>query len=229
VIFVNYLDHIVNVIYQFGKLTLPDRFPMRQHIVKNQKTIEGVSIMPSAGRLMRLLHVDSSLLEHNSVSRKLSAVLIEKWRQSEPAIAVTYRDLAADPIAHLTRDVLQGETNKAPPTDEVQRDQALTEALIEEFLAADIIVIGAPMYNFSISSQLKAWIDRIVKAGRTFRYTATGPIGLAAGKRVVVVSSRGGVYTTPERRSWDFQENYLHLVFGFLGITDVVVFMSYGL
>jgi FMN-dependent NADH-azoreductase len=185
--------------------------------------------MPSAGRPPRLLHVDSSLLKHDSVSRKLSAALVEKWRQSEPAIAVTYRDLAADPIAHLTRDVRQNENDTATATDEMRRDRALTEALIEEFLAADIVVIGAPMYNFSISSQLKAWIDRIVKAGRTFRYTATGPIGMAGGKRVVVVSSRGGLYTTPERRGWDFQENYLHLIFGFLGIMNVAVIRAEGL
>jgi FMN-dependent NADH-azoreductase len=185
--------------------------------------------MPSPGRPTRLLHVDSSVLESNSVSKNISAALVEKWRRSDPAVVVTYRDLAIDPIAHLTYNALQSGAGDVASGDKAGRDRELTDALIDEFLAADVIVIGAPMYNFSISSQLKAWIDRIVKAGRTFRYTAAGSIGLAGGKRVVIVSSRGGVYTTPERTSWDFQENYLRLVFGFLGIGDVSVIRAEGL
>jgi FMN-dependent NADH-azoreductase len=185
--------------------------------------------MPSTPRANRLLlHIDSSMLESNSVSRNLTAALVEKW-QSDPAVTVAYRDLAADPVAHLTRNALQSEAAEFASGDEARRDRELTEALIEEFLAANVIVIGAPMYNFSISSQLKAWIDRVVKAGRTFRYTSSGPIGLAGGKRVVIVSSRGGVYTSPERSGWDFQENYLRLVFGFLGITDISIIRAEGL
>jgi FMN-dependent NADH-azoreductase len=175
----------------------------------------------------RLLHVDSSLNADNSVSRKLSAALVERWRQVDPSVAVTYRDLAAKPIAHLSRSALS--TDAAKLSDDARRDSRLTDELIDEFLAADCIIVGAPMYNFSISSQLKAWIDRIVKAGRTFRYTADGPVGLAGGKRVVIVSARGGVYSTPNRSAWDFQEGYLRLVFGFIGITDISVVRAEGL
>lgn len=186
--------------------------------------------MTSSARATRLLHVDSSLNASNSVSRKLSAALVEQWRRVDPAIAVTYRDLAANPIAHLSLSAVQTNTIDALNLDgDTQRDSKLTDDLIDEFLAADCIVVGAPMYNFSISSQLKAWIDRIVKAGRTFRYTAAGPVGLASGKRVVIVSARGGVYSTPNRSAWDFQEGYLRLVFGFIGITDISVVRAEGL
>lgn len=178
----------------------------------------------------RLLHVDSSLNADNSVSRKLSAAVVEQWRQVEPAIAVTYRDLAANPIAHLSTTALQaGNIDAAKLSSDAQRDSKLTDELIDEFLRADCVVVGAPMYNFSISSQLKAWIDRIVKAGRTFRYTAAGPEGLASGKRVVIVSARGGIYSTPNRSAWDFQEGYLRLVFGFIGIADISVVRAEGL
>jgi FMN-dependent NADH-azoreductase len=114
-------------------------------------------------------------------------------------------------------------------SDHQRQERGVTEALIEEFLAADAIVIGAPMYNFAISTQLRAWIDRIVQAGRTFRYTDAGPVGLAGGKRVVIVSSRGGVYTTPEQQAMDFQEAYLKLIFNFVGIADISVVRADGL
>lgn len=186
--------------------------------------------MTAARRPTQLLHVDSSVLHDNSVSRGLCAALVERWRRADPGLVVTYRDLAANPIAHLSPSDLQtGNVDAVKLSDDARRDSKLTDELIDEFLAADCIVVGAPMYNFSISSQLKAWIDRVVKAGRTFRYTAGGPMGLAGGKRVVIVSSRGGIYTTPERRGWDFQENYLRLIFGFVGITDVSVVRAEGL
>jgi FMN-dependent NADH-azoreductase len=105
----------------------------------------------------------------------------------------------------------------------------LTDALVEELLAADAIVIGAPMYNFSIPTQLKAWIDRIAQAGRTFRYTEKGPVGLASGKKVVIASSRGGRYAgTALENALDHQEAYLRAVLGFLGITDVTVVRAEG-
>ncbi len=186
--------------------------------------------MTARTRANRILHLDSSLNTDNSVTRKLSAALVEQWRQADPGIAVTYRDLAADPIAHLSPSALQtSNIDAARPSDDADNDSKLTDELIREFLAADCIVIGAPMYNFSISSQLKAWIDRIVKAGRTFRYTDAGPVGLAAGKRVVIVSARGGIYTTPDRSAWDFQEGYLRLVFAFVGVTDISVIRAEGL
>jgi len=162
---------------------------------------------------MQLLHLDSSALGVDSVSRQLSAAVVDAWRRANPSLAVTYRDLAADSIAHFSGEILQAQRlNTDHLTGYQRRERTLTETLIDEFLAADAVVIGAPMYNFSIASQLKAWIDRIVRAGRTFQYTDAGPVGLAFGKRVVVVSSRGGVYSTPERRALDFQESYLRLV-----------------
>jgi FMN-dependent NADH-azoreductase len=114
----------------------------------------------------------------------------------------------------------------APETDwtALQRsERAVTETLIAEFLAADVVVIAAPMYNFSIPSQLKSWIDRIAAAGRTFKYTDGGPVGLAGGKKVLIASSRGGVYSSEQGRTMDFQEDYLRTVFGFLGISDIEI------
>lgn len=159
---------------------------------------------------MHLLHLDTSALGANSVTRELSAAIVARWRDAEPGLAVTYRDLDADPLPHLTGDALSGKDAAAAA--------AGTQAL-EQFLAADAIVIGAPMYNFGIPSTLKAWIDRIAVAGRTFRYTDAGPQGLAGGKRVVVASARGSALG--DASPADFQEAYLRQVFGFLGIGDL--------
>jgi len=107
---------------------------------------------------------------------------------------------------------------------------AVTEALVSQFLAADVVVVGAPLYNFSIPSQLKAWIDRIAQAGRTFTYSDKGPKGLAVGKTVIVASTRGGVYSTTDGgRAMEHQESYLQMVFGFLGTTDVRFVRAEGL
>ena len=159
---------------------------------------------------MHLLHLDTSALGANSVTRELSAAIVARWRDVEPGLAVTYRDLDADPLPHLTGDALSGKDAAAAA--------AGTQAL-EQFLAADALVIGAPMYNFGIPSTLKAWIDRIAVAGRTFRYTEAGPQGLAGGKRVVVASARGSALG--DASPADFQEAYLRQVFGFLGIDDL--------
>ncbi len=173
---------------------------------------------------MKLLHIDSSVLGGNSVSRQLTQQITTEWRAGHPGTSVDYLDLAADAPSHLSVDSLgfrlgpQGETL----TDVQKRENALSEALVTQFLAADVIVVGAPMYNFAIPTQLKAWIDRIAQAGRTFTYTEKGPVGLAKGKTVIVASSRGGVYSTSEGgRAMEHQESYLQTVFGFFGITDV--------
>src|SRR5260221_618923 len=142
---------------------------------------------------MRLLHVDSSILGGNSVSRGLSAEIVAAETRRRPGALVTYRDLAAAPLDHLSgvhlaaRQAGQGSQPAA-----LETDLENGEAALEEFLAADVIVIGAPMYNFAIPSQLKAWIDRLAVAGRTFRYGPNGVEGLAGGKRVIIASSRGG-------------------------------------
>jgi FMN-dependent NADH-azoreductase len=159
---------------------------------------------------MKLLHLDASPLGQHSVSRALTAAVVAQISRETPNTQVTYRDLAAQALPHWT-----------PVVDAESEAAKLGETVMGEFLAADVIVIGAPMYNFSIPSQLKAWIDRIAVAGKTFRYTESGPQGLANGKRVVVVSSRGGVYSTGPAAALDFQENYLRSVLGFLGITDI--------
>jgi FMN-dependent NADH-azoreductase len=159
---------------------------------------------------MKLLHLDASPLGQHSVSRALTAAVVAQINRETPNTQVTYRDLAAQALPHWT-----------PVVDAESEAAKLGETVMGEFLAADVIVIGAPMYNFSIPSQLKAWIDRIAVAGKTFRYTESGPQGLANGKRVVVVSSRGGVYSTGPAAALDFQENYLRSVLGFLGITDI--------
>ncbi len=160
---------------------------------------------------MKLLHIDSSALGGYSVSRQLSADIVAELRRHALGLDVTYRDLAAQPLPHWT-----------PVADASDPAAVLGSQMLEEFLAAETIVIGAPMYNFGISSQLKAWIDRILVAGKTFRYTASGPAGLAGGKRVIVASSRGGFYGQDTAgAAMDFQEPYLRAALGFIGITDV--------
>ncbi|SMC22047.1 FMN-dependent NADH-azoreductase [Andreprevotia lacus DSM 23236] len=171
---------------------------------------------------MKLLHIDSSVLADNSVSRQLTARITAEWQKSQPGIEVEYLDLATSAPSHLSLDSLGFRLGAEAATDIQRAENALSEALVSQFLEADVLVIGAPMYNFSVPSQLKAWIDRIAQAGRTFKYTETGPVGLAGGKTVIVASTRGGVYSTTEAmRALDHQESYLKTVLGFLGVTDV--------
>jgi FMN-dependent NADH-azoreductase len=178
---------------------------------------------------MRVLHVDASISGVNSVSRQLSAAIVKRLREANPALEVTYHDLGAEPLGHLTGAHLAAGQGVTPEEPALQRDLARGQTALEDFLAADIVVVGAPMYNFSISSQLKAWIDRVAVAGKTFRYTAKGPEGLAGGKRVIVASSRGGFYGPQmPTASLDHQESYLRGVFGFFGITDVTFIRAEG-
>lgn len=180
---------------------------------------------------MKILHVDSSFLGSQSVSRELTAAAVAQLRRHHPGATVVHRDLAAAPPAHLDGATLAAmrATDPAGLSSADQAAAASAEALLQEFLAADVVVVGAPMYNFSVPTQLKAWIDRIAQAGRTFKYTAEGPVGLAGGKRVVILSSRGGAYAgTPFEAALDHQEAYLRAVFGFLGITDLTVIRAEG-
>jgi len=158
---------------------------------------------------MKLLHLDSSALGDHSVTRELSAAVVAQWQARHPGLQVEYRDLDREPLPHLTGQSLA----KADAAEAEAAEQAL-----QQFLAADVVVIGAPMYNFSVPSTLKAWIDRVAVAGRTFRYTENGPEGLAGGKRIVIASGRGGIHTDAPT---DFQEPYLRQVFAFLGVNDV--------
>jgi FMN-dependent NADH-azoreductase len=171
---------------------------------------------------MKLLHVDSSILAGGSVSRALSADVVASVTAHHPGVQVTHLDLAATPIGHLTGAHLAAAQGASPETAELRADIATGAAALEAFLAADIIVVGAPMYNFGIPSQLKAWVDRLAIVGKTFRYTATGPEGLAGGKKVIVASSRGGFYgPDAPAHMLDHQETYLRAIFGFFGITDI--------
>jgi FMN-dependent NADH-azoreductase len=148
---------------------------------------------------MKLLHVDSSILGAYSTSRLLTAETVAAWKAAHPDTTVEYLDLAVDAPGHFTADALAIKTGpQAEPTEAQQRENALSEKLVSQFLAADVVVIGAPMYNFSIPTQLKAWIDRLAQVGRTFKYTEKGPVGLAGGKTVIVASSRGGIYSTSD-------------------------------
>lgn len=169
---------------------------------------------------MKLLHIDSSVLGPHSVSRQVSSAIVDRLRRQNPDLEIAYRDLSSTPLAHLSGSHLAAAQGGAPSA-EVREDLAAGQAVLEEFLAADIVVLGAPMYNFTIPSQLKAWIDRILVAGKTFKYGAQGPEGLAGNKRMIVAISRGGFYGagTPAAVG-EHLETYLRWVFGFIGITN---------
>ena len=171
---------------------------------------------------MQLLHIDSAITGEQSVSRELTKRIVAAWTASHPNTMVQYLDVAAQAPAHFTADAMGFRTGQEAATDVQRAENAVSEALVSQFLAADVIVIGAPLYNFTIPSQLKAWVDRIAQIGRTFKYTDKGPVGLAGGKTVIVASSRGGMYSTSEGgQAMEHQESYLKVVFGFFGITDV--------
>ena len=173
---------------------------------------------------MHLLHIDSSVLGDASITRQLTASTVEAWRAAHPGTQVQYLDLAAEAPAHFGADALGFKLGIADAslTEAQKRENVVTERYLQQFLASDVIVIGAPMYNFAIPTQLKAWIDRLAVPGRAFRYTAKGPEGLAGGKTLIVVSGRGGVYSGSEQgRAAEHQESYLQTVFGFFGVTDV--------
>ncbi|WEZ83736.1 FMN-dependent NADH-azoreductase [Rhizobium sp. 32-5/1] len=180
---------------------------------------------------MNVLHIDSGILGDHSVSRRLTASIVARLKaQTEPA-SVTYRDLVAAPLAHLSGAHLMA-ASAGPEGIEASLASELDagRTALEEFLAADVVVIGAPMYNFAVPTQLKTWIDRILVAGTTFRYTETGVEGLAKGKKVIVASTRGGHYSGASPvAAMDHQEAYLTTVLGFIGITDVEFIRAEGL
>jgi FMN-dependent NADH-azoreductase len=176
---------------------------------------------------MNLLHVDASVLGDHSVSRQVSAAAVARLRSADASLKVTYRDLAAQPISHLSGPQLAAAQGADVPA-EVKQELATAQAALDEFLAADVVVIGAPMYNFTLPSQLKAWIDRILVAGKTFRYTAAGPEGLAGGKRVIIALSRGGYYSEANAAA-EHLETYLRFVFGFIGVTDLEFIAADGI
>lgn len=165
---------------------------------------------------MNVLHLDSGIFVEGSVSRQLSADVVAKLKQ-DSSVSVTHRDLVVSPIPHLQAEELLAE------------DKPLINELVAELKAADVIVVGAPMYNFTIPTQLKAWLDRVLQAGVTFQYTENGPQGLLEGKKAIIASGRGGVYSVGDAAALDHQEAYLKTALGFIGITDVEIVRAEGL
>lgn len=180
---------------------------------------------------MNLLLVTSSLFGAASQSRQIAAEFVTAWQGSHPGTTVVERDLNAASIPHLSQDTLAALGTPAGKRTAAQQVAAsLADTLIEEVEAADTIVLAVPMYNFTIPSTLKAWIDHVARAGRTFRYGAAGPEGLLKGKKVFIVTGRGGAYSGESpARAMDFQEPYLRAMLGFLGLMDVTFIHIEGL
>lgn len=168
---------------------------------------------------MKLLAIDSSILTKASISRQLTHSFINQWQRIYPETEVVYRDLHAQAINHLSQKILAGE---------IREETELSTQLISEFLSAEVLVIGAPMYNFTVPSQLKAWIDRIVVAGKTFKYVDGKVQGLATGKQAYILSSRGGFYNDESMISFDHQETYLTSILNFIGINDITFIRAEG-
>ncbi len=180
---------------------------------------------------MKLLHIDSSVLGDNSVSRSLTAGIVAQQKALHTGLEVTYLDLAQQPLQHLSPAHIGAMFGHPPADTAVQADIASGAAHLDALMAADIIVIGAPMYNFSLPTQLKAWIDRMLVAGKSFKYSETGvPVGLLApGKKVFIASSRGGVHSAGSPTAFlDHQETLLKAALGFIGLTDVTIIRAEG-
>ncbi|MBO0369984.1 FMN-dependent NADH-azoreductase [Pseudomonas putida] len=177
---------------------------------------------------MKLLHIDSSILGDNSASRQLSREVVQAWQAADASIEVVYRDLAADAISHFSAATLLAAGTAEEARDAAQAFEAkLSQETLAEFLAADAVVIGAPMYNFSVPTQLKAWIDRVAVAGKTFRYTEAGPEGLCGNKKVILVSTAGGLHAGQATGAG--HEDFLKVFLGFIGVTDLEIVRAHGL
>jgi FMN-dependent NADH-azoreductase len=190
-----------------------------------------IHLNPEITMTRQLLHIDSSISGGRSVSRSLSASVVARLTHADPDLQVTYRDLAAEPVPHLSGAYLAAaQSGQAEFGPTMQADLTIGRAVLAEFLAADIVVLGLGFYNFGIPSQLKAWVDRLAVAGKTFQYTDKGPVGLVGSKRVIIAIARGGFYGpgTPTA-SYEHAETYLRGVFGFFGIPEVEVVVAEGL
>ena len=177
--------------------------------------------------MANVLVIESSARQQGSVSRQLTAQFIAKWSAANPADQIKVRDLAVDQVPHLDANLLGGwMTPVEQQSDAEQAALALSNLLTDELLAADVLVLAAPMYNFAIPSTLKAWLDHVLRAGVTFKYTETGPKGLLSGKRAFVLTARGGIYAGSAQ---DHQEPYLRQALAFVGIPDVSFIHAEGL
>jgi FMN-dependent NADH-azoreductase len=179
--------------------------------------------------MANVLYINSSVRNSGSLSRQLSAEFIAKWQAANPSDSIVERDLAANPVPHLTEQMMGAFFT---PAEQRNAEQAhivkVSDTLVDELFAADVIVIGAPMYNFSVPSSLKAWIDHVARAGRTFQYTANGPEGLLKGKKVYVFTASGGVYSEGGAVAFDHLTTFLRSVLGFIGLTDVQFIRAEG-
>lgn len=174
--------------------------------------------------MSNILVLNSSVSGEASVSRLLVADAVTELTQRDPSAKVVFRDLAANPVPHLTPETVAGVRSQATtPAEQLAR--ALSDELIAELRAADTIVIGAPMYNFSIPTTLRSWFDHVLRAGETFSYSEAGPKGLLSGKKVIVVEARGGLYSEGPAQATDFQEPYLRQLLGFIGLADDLTFI----
>lgn len=179
---------------------------------------------------LNILHIDSSILGENSASRILSSRIADHLRERALETVTRYRDLEAHPLSHLHGSHLAARGRLDDCELSLKEHLLVADTVLQEFFEADVIVIGAPMYNFTVPTQLKAWIDRVLIAGKTFRYTEAGPVGLAGGKRVIVALTRGGVYDNASGlSSADHQEPFLRTVFTFIGIQTIEVIRAEGL
>tara|TARA_R110001599_G_scaffold353676_1_gene595249 strand:+ start:314906 stop:315520 length:615 start_codon:yes stop_codon:yes gene_type:complete len=180
--------------------------------------------------MTKILHINSSVRNNGSISRKVTEEFLSKWKAKEADVVIAERDLAAHPLPHLTEQTLGAFFTPAENRSAEQKQiAALSELLVQELFDADVIVIGAPMYNFSITSGLKAWVDHVARAGVTFKYGENGPVGLLTGKKVYIFTTSGGVYSQGPAAVMDFTGTYLRAVLGFIGLTDIEVIYSEGL
>ena len=179
--------------------------------------------------MTQVLVLRSSAMGAASVSNRLIDGFIADLLIADPTVAVCQRDLDAHPIPHVTAQTLAGIGRPAPETEAAIPTRTLSDALLDELLAADLLVIGAPMYNFGLPTPLKSWFDYVLRAGTTFRYTAEGPEGLLKGKRAVVVATRGGFYSEGPAAAFDHSLPHLKVLLGFMGITAVETVIAEGL
>jgi FMN-dependent NADH-azoreductase len=172
--------------------------------------------------MTKVLIIDSAATGEASVSRKLTAEFAEQLRSVEPGAQIVHRDVGRAPIPHLTEETVGTIRGAEPGTEAARVALALSDALVRELKDADVIVIGAPMYNFGMPSTLKAWFDHVLRARVTFRYTEEGkPEGLVTGKKAIVVESRAGFYSQGPAAAMDHQEPHIRTLLGFMGVTDV--------
>ena len=179
--------------------------------------------------MTRVLVLRTSASGAASVSNRLIDGYLADLHRADPAVAIRERDLDADPIPHITAQTLAGIGRPAPETDAAAPTRALSDTLLGELLEADLLVIGAPMYNFGLPTPLKSWFDHVLRAGTTFRYTERGPEGLLHGKRGVAVVTRGGFYSEGPATAFDHALPHLKVLLGFMGITDVTAVIAEGL